>query len=194
MDQELMELVGWAAVNILVPVVLPFLILLLPKLIRKTRRHAHGLVLRAVQDGQLFWVATALCAVGSYELYLYAQAEVTRRAGLTATAGIIIFSLLALVSIILVVLQALDIPEAQQVNTCGNEVEAGQVRPPFDKGVVVLSLALVLLASVMACAAHYLAATAAANAILEREKKWQNVVDCMHGSASSCHISGVKNE
>jgi MFS family permease len=105
------ELAIWFVVNIFFPVIAPILLLLVPKLLKKTRPYAKGLVLKAVQDGQLFWLTVALSAVGAYELYVYAQVEADQ-SNKTA-AWFVILLLLALwgISVVLGVLSALSIPE-----------------------------------------------------------------------------------
>ena len=94
----ILDFIGWIAVNIAVPVLAPILFLLLPKIPNKTRPYADGLVLKAVKDGQLFWVTIALCAVGSYELYGYIQAGVTGLRHTVAIAGIVEFILFTICS------------------------------------------------------------------------------------------------
>lgn len=180
------DFLGWVAVNVLVPTLVPILFLLLPKIPRKTRPYAKGLVLKAVQDGQLFWVTIALCAVGCYELYTYVQAGVAGIMHSGAIIGIVWFAIFGLVSMILVVLQAMDIP-VQNAPTSGAAAS-------YDSGLVSVSVWLVVVIAVSVCGAHYLAATATENAILANETRWQKLVACLKDVEhyATCPEQGAK--
>lgn len=180
------DFIGWIAVNILVPTLAPIIFLLLPKIPRKTRPYAKGLVLKAVQDGQLFWVTIALCTVGCYELYTYVQTGVEGLWHTGAIVGIVWFAVFSLVSMVLVVLQAMDIP-----------VQVAQ--PPVavmshDSGLVSMSVCFVLVTAVTVCGSHYLAAIASENAILANETKWQTLVTCLKDNKrhTACPEEGAK--
>lgn len=163
------ELIIWVSINILIPVVIPLLLLLLPKAVEKTRPYGRGLVLKAVQDGQLFWLTTALCATGSFELYLYLQNEIAQPAHTFACFGIVGFGGIALISVVLVLLHALKIPRR----------ESKSVAHGPDIGIVLLSMACVLLASASASVSHYLAARASESATLSHEWEWEAYASCV---------------
>jgi len=178
MSEWVGELIVWVSVNILVPVVVPFLLLLLPKAIAKTRPYGKGLVLKGVQDGQLFWLAVALCAVGSYELYVYLQTNVPQPAHFLACFVIVLFGGIALISVVLVLFHSLDIPR-----------QGGEPAPRrADTGMVFTSAAFVVFAAITASVSHYLAAAATDSAILKHEMEWQAYVKCVkvHNPQLTC--------
>ncbi|MEC5217770.1 hypothetical protein RCH09_002732 [Actimicrobium sp. GrIS 1.19] len=179
------DFIGWIAVNILVPTLAPIIFLLLPKIPRKTRPYAKGLVLKAVQDGQLFWVTIALCAVGCYELYTYVQTGVEGLWHTGAIIGIVWFAVSSLVSMVLVLLQAIDIP---------GEVAQPAVVGSHDSGLVSISVWFVLMTAVTVCGSHYLAAIATNNATLDNEAKWQTLVACLKDNKrhNACPQEGAK--
>lgn len=180
------DFIGWIAVNILVPTLAPIIFLLLPRVPRKTRPFADGLVLKAVQDGQLFWVTIALCAVGCYELYTYVQTGATGLWHTGAIVGIVCLAIFSIVSMVLVVLQAMDIP-------------AQATQPPVvvmshDSGLVSLSVWFVVVTAVTVSGSHYLAVTGSESAILNKELKWKTLVDCLKNTKNhtTCPEEGAK--
>jgi cellobiose-specific phosphotransferase system component IIC len=179
------DFIGWVAVNILVPTLAPIIFLLLPKIPRKTRPFSKGLVLRAVQDGQLFWVTIALCAVGCYELYTYIEAGAKGFGHAGAIGGIVVFSICIIVSMVLVVLQAIDIPMPS------NAPPAVQ---SHDSGLVKTSVWFVLVISVMVCGSHYLAANESESAILASKEKQQALITCLKDTKrrTTCPDEGAK--
>jgi hypothetical protein len=154
-----LDLLGWIAVNILVPALVPLIFLLIPKIPNKTRPYAHGLVIKAVKDWQLFWVTIALCAVGYYELYAYIRLRTGEAAHEVAIIGIIFLALINLVSMVLVVLQALEIP--RPLSSPWIHVSEG-----FDRGLLRTSIWLLFVTIVIVCGSHYVTASAVADAKL----------------------------
>ena len=203
-----LELLIWFGVNIFVPVVLPFLILLIPLGIKKTRPYGKGLILKAVQDGQLFWLAIALCAVGSYELYAYQQVESDRTyriaAGFTILGLVIIWG----ISLLLAVLHSLDIPQqAEKTKSIGDttkvpaknapgsasmatETDAALGRPALpepDMGMVKTSVTFVVLVAIAASVSHHLSASATQSAILKHEQAWLDYATCLKARGTQRH-------
>jgi hypothetical protein len=154
-----LDLLGSTAVNILVPVLVPVIFLLIPKFPNKTRPYAHGLVIKAVKEGQLFWVTIALCAVGYYQLYTYIRLRTGEAAHEVAIIGIIFLALINVVSMVLVVLQALEIPAPLPP-------PRRHVSERFDHGLLRTSIWLLLVTIAIVCGSHYVTASAVADAKL----------------------------
>lgn len=60
---------AWFAINILVPVLLPLLILRLLRVPQVTARLARNSIVKSIGKGELFWVAMAMAAATCYELF-----------------------------------------------------------------------------------------------------------------------------
>lgn len=60
---------GWIAVNILVPVALPFAVLACVAIANGGWQSYRRLILKAVDAGQLFWVALGMMASNCYEAF-----------------------------------------------------------------------------------------------------------------------------
>jgi MFS family permease len=203
------ELVIWFVVNIFFPVIAPILLLLLPKALKKTRPYAKGLVLKAVQDGQLFWLTVAICAVGAYELYAYSQVEADQSNRAAAWGVILLLLIFWGISVVLGVLSALSIPDhpgnqvppesapqkTRETSASDKAKEAAKpegktgadsttepalaVESGPDMGMVITSAVFLLIVSVIAIVGHHLAATTTQSAILNHEQDWKNYTNCL---------------
>ncbi len=105
-DMALLRFSAWFAVHISVPVFAPIALLPILRLGITFRHTARGIVSKAVQDGQLFWVAITIGAENCYELAGYqnhatgAGGAVTWAALLLVVVGIIFSSALVLLGTI----------------------------------------------------------------------------------------------
>jgi len=184
----MLDFLIWFSVNIFVPVILPFLLLLVPKMIENTEPYAKGLIIKAVQDGQLFWLTVALSAVGIYELCVYLQLATSTLGRITAVIGIIALAILWFLSILLAVLHALNLPSVKGSPAPAASEEgiqqpvlqesASQQRAP-DMGMVKTSRGFLTIAALIATVGHCFAASVSNDAILVREAKWQAYAKCL---------------
>ncbi|MBV8272277.1 MAG: hypothetical protein JO067_08400 [Cupriavidus sp.] len=62
------ELFGWFVFNVAIPLVAPLALLPLAKLPYFFRKQSHGIVLRAIEGGQLLWAAIPMSAAACYLL------------------------------------------------------------------------------------------------------------------------------
>jgi len=62
-------LLAWSAINILVPVLLPLLILKLLTVPQVTSQLARDCVVKSIGKGELFWAAMGMAAATCYELF-----------------------------------------------------------------------------------------------------------------------------
>lgn len=60
---------AWAAINILVPVLLPLLVLRLLRIPKVTANLARDSVIKSIGKGELFWIAMGMAAAACYELF-----------------------------------------------------------------------------------------------------------------------------
>ncbi|MGO4761890.1 hypothetical protein AB4120_05055 [Cupriavidus sp. 2KB_3] len=63
-----LDLLGWLFINIAVPLLAPVALLPIARVPRFYRRHSRGIVVRAVQDGQLLWTVIAMSASACHAL------------------------------------------------------------------------------------------------------------------------------
>lgn len=205
----LLDMLVWVAINIFVTAVLPIIALLIPKVPKKTRPFANGLVLKAVQDGQLFWVAVALCAVGCYEFGSYIDSGKPLIGRVFAVCCIIGLIGVLCTSIALVLLQALDIPDTKVATPLGGSVSGSGTNvgnapsltsstqvvasTTHDAGLVRVSIWCLVAAAVVASIGHYFAASAAESAILLQEERITQLTKCLseHVALEKCQQKGA---
>lgn len=63
-----LDLLGWFFINITVPLLAPVALLPIARVPRFYRRHSRGIVVRAIQDGQLLWTVIAMSASACHAL------------------------------------------------------------------------------------------------------------------------------
>ena len=97
---ELLRFAAWFAVHIVIPVFAPIALLPMLRLGLTFRHTARGIVSRAVQDGQLFWVAITIGAENCYELAGYLNHA-------TGVGGTVAWAVLFLVVVVIIFSSAL---------------------------------------------------------------------------------------
>jgi len=150
------DFIVWICINIFIPALAPVLLLLMPKIPRKTRPYAKGVVLKAIQDGQLFWVSTAQCSVGLYEFYTYFNRNMQQTNHVLAWFCVLTLGAILLASVTLVLLQALDFNDMPE---------------RLDHGLIMASIILLGVAAAISCYGHYLAAQSNQSATLIQDRK-----------------------
>jgi len=102
------EFVGWFFANVSVPLLAPVALLPMLKLARAYRGVSGGLVLRAIQDGQLFWTVIAMCATACYELARAMARGLDDGASALAWSAMVFHVLFIIGSAVLVMLGTID--------------------------------------------------------------------------------------
>jgi hypothetical protein len=70
----LADVLGWAFLNIYIPVFSPFTLIWLLTLPKTERDRHEAMKVKAFGEGQIFWAVMAMCATACYELILFRDA------------------------------------------------------------------------------------------------------------------------
>ena len=67
LNMDLSRFLGWLLLNVAVPLLAPIALLPLLGAGEKYKGRVRELIMRSLQEGQLFWTVIAMCAAASYE-------------------------------------------------------------------------------------------------------------------------------
>lgn len=104
---DTLQFIAWILVHIAIPILAPIALLPLLAVSRTFRSSANGVVYNAVKNGQLLWVAIALCAGACYEMGAYLE-HATTVGHAFAWTGLFFCMFLITISAVLVMLGAID--------------------------------------------------------------------------------------